>query len=300
MPRTDRSGGSSGAAVTVVNDLTTGGATAALSATQGVTLKGLVDALGTGRLLDGSGVPGAGVGNDGDMYMRTDAPFIGALYAKAAGAWSATDNAFTLGTLPTAAVGYLGVVARVTDSVLCPTGKDFVCVTYDAVSYYWRPVDGRWMIWQTNGSDSAAAGTNADVTVASFSVTTPNRADMFPVGMRIKIHSFGVFTGTAGAKSIQVKALTMSGGSTSTLCGMGASGATTLAAHVENEIWVTASNTGQSYPFTGWTGNTSTASFSTYSGANWHNLAITFTKNGVSAADTVKIGHGSIEFIYPS
>lgn len=297
MPMT-RSGGASG--VAVINNLTTGGTGVALSAQQGVVLKALIDANNGAVLLTGSGVPASGTGSDGNLYMRTDKPFLGALYTKAAGAWSLSDNSYTFGTLPTAAAAYAGTIATVTDATYCPDGIDVICVTYDGgTNYYWRPVTGRWMILQKVDADTADAGTNADVTIASFTMTLPNRTDMIPPGMGIHINFNGVFTGVNGAKSIQVKGLSMSGGSTSTLCGMGASGATTLSAHIETIIYVTAANTGYSFPFTAWTANTSTVTQSTYSGANWANLSITFTKNGVSASDTVKGNARSIEFIYP-
>jgi hypothetical protein len=286
----------------IVNDLTTGGTNASLAAQQGVALKALIDALSAeGKLRTGSGAPSNGLGANGEGYMRTDKPFLGALYIKTAGAWALADNSYTVATLPTASATYVGAVATVVDTTYCPTGKDFVCVTYDGgTNYYWRPVDGRWMVLQKADGDTADAGTNADVTISAFNFSLPNRTDMIPPGMRIHIEFHGVFTGTNGAKSIQVKGLAMNGGSNSTLCGMGSSSSTTLSARVENIIHVTAANTGYSNPFTTFTANTTTVVQTTYAGTNWAGLAITFTKNGVSASDTVKGNARSIEFVYPA
>jgi hypothetical protein len=140
------SGGHGGGVI--VNDLTTGGTTAGLSAEMGKTLQTtkapldsppftgtplvptaaqgtnttqvastafvIAELAASGRLRVGSGVPSSGLGADGDGYVRNDAPFVGVLYLKAGGAWALAQSTYTWAGRPNAST-CSGAVITISD-----------------------------------------------------------------------------------------------------------------------------------------------------------------------------------------
>lgn len=252
---------------------------------------------GNDKLLFGDGVPSSGLGIDGQRYVRTDKPFIGAVYKKTSGAWAMEDNSYTLAGLPTAGATYVGAVATIVDSTYCPTGKDVVCVTYNGgTNYYWVPTDRRWTVLKTHDKDTAANTAGVSTTYHTF--VLPNRADIYVPGMDIYVMQQILCVGQTVTKSADVfaSALSSSGNNKQFLIQSNLT-TTQQSATGKNSIHVTASNAGYSHPFSaqdlGFSGLVSD-----YSGT-WAGLSLAFRKQAASGTDTVQGASREITFIYP-
>lgn len=89
----------------------------------------------------GSGLPAASLGVDGDFYVRTDEPFDGVLYKKAAGAWTTPKRSYTWAEVQSTllpASNYDGCVITVSD-----WGQDFV-----SSNNSWIPTSKRLVLLQ--------------------------------------------------------------------------------------------------------------------------------------------------------
>lgn len=288
----------------VVDNLTGGGSTVPLSAAQGVVLKALCD---QNKLRVGSGAPASGLGVDGEGYMRTDKPYLGALYIKASGAWSLADNSYSsVAAVPTASATYAGCVVTVTDSTYAPTGIDLICVTYDGgTSYFWRPVSGKWPILQSNSGDVSVTGVLSSSIITAMNFTMPNRTDIFPPNLDIDLLCQATFTGSTNGKTFDVVALALSGtggtpANSQVLITTGTSYvvATQKSATIQNRIHLTAHNAGYSHPSSAWYNSVVSGDYVNYSGT-WAGLLIQYRKTLASASDSMQFLSRSITLNYP-
>lgn len=141
----------------------------------------------------GSGLPAASLGVDGDFYVRTDEPFDGVLYKKAAGAWTTPKRNYTWAEVQATllpASNYDGCVITVTD-----WGQDFA-----STGGNWIPVSKRLVVKQDFAQDADLVG---DGTVQLHA------SDTIPGGLlvancRIDMHGMFEFTGVTATKSVRV------------------------------------------------------------------------------------------------
>jgi hypothetical protein len=168
-----------------INDLTTGGTSSPLSAEQGKTLR-------SKKLWVYGTTPTNSDGLAGDRAMRMDAGKKGVTYTHSGSAFiQDTDDQITLSSLPTASSSTLGDVYLVTD--LGKAGVVVTTKTFDSGSTYaWAKLYGSEMVVHESLTvvDTSLAASETLVR----SVTLPNHAGLYCVGMRIRFDFWTHFT----------------------------------------------------------------------------------------------------------
>jgi hypothetical protein len=142
-----------------------------------------------GRIFDGSsGLPGAGVGSDGDVVILSDKPQRGSIAIKSAGAWAKGDKTYTWAARPSAA-SYPGEVITISDF-----GVDFFS---DGTN--WIPVGYKLQIRKF--SNNSLTGTTSQTTQQT--ITLP--AGLVLAGCLVMPYATWYCTGAAGTRSFRIR-----------------------------------------------------------------------------------------------
>lgn len=142
-----------------------------------------------GRARYGSGAPPNSLGVDGDVYIRSDAPFDGVLYLKSAGAWAVPNSTYTWATRPSAAAN-TGCIITISD--LGASAVDFVS---DGTN--WIPIGKRLTFVQSSVPSTLLTcdGTNQ----VHFTDNIP--AGLVLANCRLDFEALFSFSGVAAVKN---------------------------------------------------------------------------------------------------
>lgn len=232
----------------------------------------------------GSGLPAAALGVDGDFYVRTDEPFDGVLYKKAAGAWTTPKRNYTWAEVQATllpASNYDGCVITVTD-----WGQDFA-----STGGNWIPVSKRLVLKQDFSQDADLVGDGTAQQHASDTIP----GGLLVANCRIDMHGLFEFTGTTAGKVMRL-------GITGIEFVLLTASANNLSAHFNKSVYIV-----NPVNLTRWFANSQ--SNSDFAGSNSvlsESTAIDFSvdqdlqwRTTVTAPDTSALSARTVEIIFP-